>query len=240
MTAVSTGIDTSRLTPSEVEELHIHLATAASLNDTNIPTESIISNILSGRDEPVPLYTAEGGSTIEQDAGIRKRIAARDGKIWASIYSVIKNGNIEALDHFVKLGLDINLPHPLLMDFPIVVAVKEGQTNMMRHLINLGADVNVWSPRPRGYGYPGKLDDRCETSRTPLMCAAEQGSLNICKILCETAFADPMLIALDGQTAQRIAARNGHKEIVEYLPAHRGGVWLRLKCISSLIVVNGR
>jgi ankyrin repeat protein len=234
MTAVTTGADTSRLTPSEVEELHLRLATAASLNDTNIPTESIISDILSGRDEPVPLYTAEGGPTIEQDAGIRKRIAAGDGKTWDSIYSVIKNGNIEALDHFVKLGLDINLPHPLLMDFPITVAVKEGQTNMMRHLINLGADVNVWSPRPRGDGYPGKLDDRCETSRTPLMCAAEEGSLNICKILCETAFADPMLIALDGQTAQRLAARKGHKEIVEYLPAHRGGVWLRLKCMPPL------
>jgi hypothetical protein len=235
MTATSTGTNTSRLTPSEVEELHIRLATAASLNDANIPTESIISDILSGRDEPVPVYTAVGGSTIDQDAGIRKRIAVGDRKTWDSIYSVIKTGNIEALDHFIKLGLDINLPHPWSWDFPIIVAVKEGQTNMMRHLINLGADVNVWSPRPRGDGYPRKLDGRCETSRTPLMYAAEQGSLNICKILCETAFADPMLIAADGQTAQRLAARNGHKEIVQYLPAHRGGVWLRLKCISIVV-----
>jgi hypothetical protein len=62
------------------------------------------------------------------------------------------------------------------------------------------------------------------------MIAAEQGNLNICKILCETAFADPMLIAPDGQTAQRLAARNGRKEVVQYLPAHRGGSWRRLKC----------
>jgi hypothetical protein len=58
--------------------------------------------------------------------------------------------------------------------------------------------------------------------------------LNICKILCETAFADPMLVAPDGQTAQRLAARNGHKEIVDYLPVNRRGAFKRIQCAPPM------
>jgi ankyrin repeat protein len=223
--AVATG--RSRLTPSEQEELHIRLATAYSLGDSNISTESAISDILAGREDPVPLYTT---TTEEKDDEIRQRILNNSPEIWDSIFSVIQNGNIEALDHFVQLGLDINAPHPRRKQFPIYHAIQSSQTNMMRHLINLHADVNAWSAK-LSYDYPWAtpLPSR---ERTPLMSAAEKGNLNICKILCESAFADPMLIAPDGQTAQRLAARNGHREIVQYLPAHRGGAWLRLKCTT--------
>jgi ankyrin repeat protein len=224
-TAIATG--TAGLTPSEVEYLHIRLATAYSLNDSNITTESIVSDILSGRSDPVPLYTP---TTIESDDQIRKKISEDTRDIWDSIFNVIENGQIDALDHFVNLGFDVNTPHPQRKQYPIFHAVKYSQTNMMRHLINLKADVNVWSV-PQGLYAFSPLE--YERSRTPLMCAAEQGNLNICKILCESAFADPMLIAPDGQTAQRLAARNGHKEIVQYLPAHRGGAFLRLKCMLS-------
>ena len=222
-TVVATG--RSRLSPSEQEELHIRLATAYSLGDCNISTESAVSNILAGREDPVPLYTT---TTEERDDEIRQRIFDNSQKVWDSIFTVIQNGNIEALDHFVQLGFDINAPHPRRQQFPIYHAVQYSQTNMMRHLINLHADVNVWSA-PLAFDFPWAtpLPNR---ARTPLMAAAEKGNLNICKILCESAFADPMLIAPDGQTAQRLAAKNGHKEIVQYLPAHRGGAWLRLKC----------
>jgi len=223
MTAtVVTGVD-SRLSPSELEDLHIRLATALSLNDPNINTESIVSDILSGREEPVPLYTA---TTIEAEDQIRRQISETSPAVWDSIFKVIENGQIDALDHFVKLGLDVNFPHPTRRQYLIYHSVEYSQTNMMRHLINLHADVNVWSSQVVVQFY--KTIDH-EKARTPLMCAAEKGNLNICKILCESAFADPMLIAPDGQTAQRLAARNGHKEVVQYLPANRGGAFLRLK-----------
>ena len=225
---MATGTD--RLTPSEIEDLHIRVATANSLNDQNINMEGIISDILSGREAPVPVYTAE---TVETEGLIRQQIAANDTKVWDSIFSVIEKGQIDALDHFVRLGLDVNQSHPIRKQYPIYHAVESSQTNMMRHLINLHAQVDSWSAQFMSFSYHSFGVTDKDRARTPLMCAAEQGNINICKILCETAFADPMLIAPDGQTAQRLAARNGHREIVQYLPAHRGGSWLRLKCISS-------
>ena len=229
MSTVALASGTDRLTPSEIEELHIRLATHNSLNDTNINTEGIVSDILSGREDPVPLYTSSSG---EPDDQIRSQIDLANPDVWDSVFKVVSDGQIEALDRFVKLGLDVNHIHPRRQQYLIFFAVKCGQTNMMRHLINLGADVNTWSAEVFSLGFSRPKYDRPdhERSRTPLMCAAEQGNLNICKILCESAFADPMLIAADGQTAQRLAARNGHREIVQYLPAHRGGSLLRLKC----------
>jgi hypothetical protein len=233
MSTVALVSGTHRLSASEIEELHLRLATHNSLNDTNITTEGIVSDILSGRHDPVPVYT----STLAfPDDQIRGKIDIADPDLWDSVYKVISNGQIEAFDQFVHLGLDVNHIHPRRKQYPVFHAVKCGQTNMMRHLINLGADVNTWSATVISVvvGLPRFDEPDYERSRTPLMCAAEQGNLNICKILCESAFADPMLIAPDGQTAQRLAARNGHREIVQYLPAHRGGSLLRLKCITSL------
>jgi Ankyrin repeats (3 copies) len=225
MATITVATGTDRLTRSEIEDLHIRLATANSLNDQNINTEGIVSDILSGREAPVPVYTAE---TVETEDLVRQQIASNDAKVWDSIFSAIEKGQIDVVDHFVQLGLDINQSHPVRKQYPIYHAVESSQTNMMRHLINLRAHVDSWSATfIRIFGMAD-----VERARTPLMCAAEQGNLNICKILCESAFADPMLIAPDGQTAQRLAARNGHREIVQYLPAHRGGSWLRLKCIT--------
>jgi ankyrin repeat protein len=228
MATITVATGTDRLSPSEIEDLHIRLATANSLNDPNINTEGIIHEILSGRDAPVPVYTAEA---VETEDLVRRQITANDTNLWDSIFSAIGKGQIDVLDHFVQLGLDVNQSHPVRKQYPIYHAVEFSQTNMMRHLINLGAEVDSWSAQfTPVYRFFGKADG--ERARTPLMCAAEQGNLNVCKILCESAFADPMLIAPDGQTAQRLAARNGHREIVRYLPAHRGGSWLRLKCIT--------
>ena len=221
------------LTASEVEELHERLATAFSLGDSP-EVDRIIDDIFSRRNEdPLPHYASKTDERV-----LRDQIAADSLEVWDSIFSVIENGQIDALDRFVELGFDVNRRHPRRMQYPIYHAVSSFQTNMMRHLINLKADVNSWSAewvsasgyQRNGLSPIGMVDP--DRARTPLMCAAQQGNLNICKILCESAFADPMLIAADGQTAQRLAARNGHKEIVQYLPAHRGGSWRRLKCTS--------
>src|SRR5213083_781971 len=108
-TTFVTATGTDRLTPSEIEDLHIRLATAYSLNDTNIGTESIVSNILAGREDPVPLYTTATEQTQDE---IRQKISKNDPNVWDSIVSVIEHGQIEALDHFIKLGLNVNSVHP--------------------------------------------------------------------------------------------------------------------------------
>lgn len=211
------------LTPDEVEQLRLRFAISNSLND-NATLESIAIDLVAAREQPVPAYSLE---PTAHDL-LRHDIDANSAEVWDNLFRAIEAGQIDALDHFVALGVDLNTPNPKRLQYPIHHAVRHSQTNMMRHLINLNCDVNVWS-------VPGGLRavrPDYERTRTPLMAAAENGNLNVCKILCESAFADPMLVAPDGQTAQRLAARNGHKEIVEYLPANRAGAYLRLSCNS--------
>jgi hypothetical protein len=225
MAFVATGSGVHVLTPDEVEQLHLRFATANSLND-NATLESIADALVAARQPPVPAYSLR---PTTHDL-LRHDLNPNSAEVWDNLFRVIEAGQIDALDHFVALGVDLNTQHPVCLRYPIHHAVCNSQTNMMRRLINLKCDVNVWSvpvaPRSRG------VHPEYERTRTPLMAAAENGNLNICKILCESAFADPMLVAPDGQTAQRLAAKKGHKEVVEYLPANRAGAYLRLSCIA--------
>ena len=236
METTSTTAAIESLSPSELEELHIRIATENSLNErfclTN--TDAAVQVFFSEREDPVPVYTSENTTS---DDTIRSQIKRDDSEIWNSFFQSIEKGNIAALDYVINLGLDINSPHSVRKEYPIFYAIQCSKTNVMRHFINLGADVNSWSAtsKLRDCGHFSSTRDM-ERARTPLMLAAEMGNLAVVKILCERAFADPMLVAPDGQTAQRLAARNGHKEIVMYLPAHRGGAWKRLKCTSTLLL----
>ena len=227
MAAAATAGSVQILTAEELEELHVRLATALSLND-EANMETTISDILAGREEPVPEYSPE--ATASHDL-VQQQIDVDSIQVWDNLFRSIEMGQIDAVTQFVELGVDVARQHPRRMQYPIYHAVRHSQTNMMRHLINLKVDVNVFSVPDRLLGVPADN----ERQRTPLMNAAEQGNLNICKILCESAFADPMLVAPDGQTAQRLAARNGHKEVVDYLPANRGGAYLRLSCAFPIL-----
>ncbi len=65
--------------------------------------------------------------------------------------------------------------------------------------------------------------------RTALQIAAEEGHLVLVKLLIEQYGANDALIAPDGQIALRLAAENGHREVVDYLPTRRGGGFRRWK-----------
>jgi hypothetical protein len=65
--------------------------------------------------------------------------------------------------------------------------------------------------------------------RTPLQYAAEKGNLAMVKVLMEEFGADDSLVAPDGSLALRLAAQNGHGDVVAYLPARTGGSWKRWK-----------
>jgi hypothetical protein len=67
------------------------------------------------------------------------------------------------------------------------------------------------------------------TFRTPLQLAASMGHLVLVKLLMEQYHCDDSLVAPDGQIALRLAAENGHREVVDYLPSRRGGGFRRWK-----------
>jgi hypothetical protein len=62
-----------------------------------------------------------------------------------------------------------------------------------------------------------------------LQLAASTGQLVVVKLLIEKYHCDDSLIAPDGQIALRLAAENGHREVVDYLPSRRGGGFRRWK-----------
>jgi len=108
---------------------------------------------------------------------------------------------------------------------PLLVAIEAGNQGAVDLLMRFGASVN-------DYGTVERNDDRVwgkesHIYRTPLQFAAEKGNLVLVKLLLETYHADDAQVAPDGQLALRLAAANGHREIVDYLPARRGGGWRR-------------
>lgn len=142
-----------------------------------------------------------------------------------SFFEAIENGQDDAVERFISRGLVSPDTTSCDDETPLLAAVRSRRGGMVRRLIALGSIVD-------GYGHPKPEPSHSRTrlpppERTPLQYAAETGSLAIVKILMEDFQADDALIAPDGYLALRLAARNGHREIVQYLPARRGGSWLR-------------
>ncbi|KAJ2896373.1 uncharacterized protein MKZ38_005598 [Zalerion maritima] len=140
---------------------------------------------------------------------------------------------------------------------PLMAAVRVGNLHMVRRLAQLGAPVDELGHLPldenlraermgRGFerrrrrvkwggggGASASADAvwevRLGPERTPLMVAAERGNLAVAKMLMEEFGANDAIVAPDGQIALRLAGRNRHREVVEYLPLRRGGAWRRWK-----------
>ncbi|KAI1737369.1 hypothetical protein F4680DRAFT_211814 [Xylaria scruposa] len=120
---------------------------------------------------------------------------------------------------------------------PLLAAVDAGHIETVRFLLEAGADPNTFGviggkheKRPPTYGRASKKHwTPPKIYRTPLQLAAAKGNLPVVKLLMETYHADDSLIAPDGELALRLASANGHREIVAYLPARRGGGFRRWK-----------
>lgn len=93
--------------------------------------------------------------------------------------------------------------------------------------------------RNKGRMYARQTSGRALPLRTALQVAASRGSLVIVKLLLTNELggsgpADDAIVAPDGQIALRLAAANGHREVVEALPSRRGGEFLRWKTTHSI------
>ena len=102
---------------------------------------------------------------------------------------------------------------------PLLAAVSVGNVRMVQELVDLGADVNGYGVYTEGkYGQKGGGKPRT-SHRTPLQLAAALGNPNLVKLFVDAC----------GELALRLAADNGHHEIVDFLPLRRGGGWRRWK-----------
>lgn len=109
----------------------------------------------------------------------------------------------------------------------LVTAVESGSIRMVKMLLDMGADVDLWSVVNKTPSYTTSHPPEC---RTPLMVAASKGYLPIVRLLFNLPWkADHTLCAPDGQTALRLAADNGYREVVDFLPPLKRGGFRRVK-----------
>ncbi|KAF4340532.1 ankyrin-3 [Fusarium beomiforme] len=141
-----------------------------------------------------------------------------------SFFSAIEKGHDDVVADFIARGWVSPDTTSRWGETPLNVAVRVGKVPMVSRLVALGATVNDFG-RTRDSDSTVKLEELPE--RTPLMIAAERGHLALVKVLIEDYGAKHDLIAPDGAIALRLAATNGHREIVQYLPSIRGGAWKR-------------
>jgi hypothetical protein len=110
------------------------------------------------------------------------------------------------------------------------LAARVGSLGMAKLLVERGA-------KPDGvftvtHGRASRLP---AYTRTPLLLAAEAGNLPMVRYLMSLG-ADDGFIASDGQMALRLAADNKHRDIVDFLPARRGGEMLRWQTHHSAAI----
>ncbi|TDL21772.1 hypothetical protein BD410DRAFT_278353 [Rickenella mellea] len=212
------------VTPELLEEIHYQLALDASLQANNQPSmsaEAMRRMMHTGADSDyVPTY-------VESPASQPPRTFSREEILAvAPFFDAIIAGQVEAVQLLLNSGMDVECQDRLRRNMtPLYAAVRANQSRMMFLLINAGADVNKFSSDP----------DIIEAStgeslqRTPLMRAAQNGNIRMVKDLVEQCEADPMAISPDGQSAQRVAAKASHRDIVNYLPINRGGIAKRIR-----------
>ncbi|KAJ4258760.1 hypothetical protein NW762_007847 [Fusarium torreyae] len=145
-----------------------------------------------------------------------------------SFFSAIEDGHDDIVTDFISRGWVSPDTTSRWGETPLLAAVRVGKLPMVSRLVVLGASVNTYGrARDNSDERTAKPEELPE--RTPLMVAAERGHLALVKVLKQDYGARDDLVAPDGAIALRLAAMNGHREIVAFLPPLRGGAWLRWK-----------
>ncbi|KAL2072866.1 hypothetical protein VTL71DRAFT_12209 [Oculimacula yallundae] len=169
-------------------------------------------------------------STPEADASTR-------------LFAAIDQGNQERIGQLIAEG-NVTANTRRDEETPLLRAVKTKNVQIVQQLLDTGAE-------PDAFGAASTLDERDIGTkyvlRTPLQLAASEGHFILVKLFMEQYHCDDSLVAPDGQIALRLAAENGHREIVDYLPSRRNGGFKRwqfknrksLRRIKSLLANIG-
>lgn len=151
-------------------------------------------------------------------------------RIVASFFAAVGARNAEAVALLVARGLVSPDVRDATGRTPLIAAVEAGDNGtLVRLLAGLGAGVDtIGTSTSTSAGPSSGAAGGQSALRTPLMVAAARGRLPLVRLLVEELGADDGIVAPgDGQLALRLAAEAGHREVVDYLPARRGGAWRR-------------
>ncbi|OCL06505.1 hypothetical protein AOQ84DRAFT_390142 [Glonium stellatum] len=220
------------------------LSAAASANDLDLPITAC---------PPIPL----NGYSLHTDTvhSLRQNIVS-------SFFDAVTTKKDEAVALMIKHNLVTANTTSATGQTPLLAAISAGNAHMVRELVNRGADINGYgvyilpapNPNPRDYHnryYHIRKAPKLRqlVQRTPLQLAAALGNLTIVKLLMRDTYtadgtliaaADDALIAPDGALALRLAADAGHRDIVAFLPARRGGGWRRWKTRHATAMARAR
>ncbi|KAK6536690.1 hypothetical protein TWF281_000911 [Arthrobotrys megalospora] len=154
-----------------------------------------------------------------------------------TFFDAIENENSELISAFIDGGfVKVNTKDRNGVT-PLVAAVRANHVRIVQQLVDYGADVDEmtterdpFSPYYQEYRYGFRIPNPYESlMRTPLMAAAEKGHFPLVKLFVEVFHAKDDIVPPDGMIALRLAARNGHREVVDYLPSRRTGGMQRWK-----------
>jgi hypothetical protein len=228
-------------------------ATNHDISDIYFPFDSnYINHSLTGQNVTLPPEYGELGNDLPTIIAELKKLCAKDPgtfpitnaavdldgstigwDILFSFYSALSHKGDEIVALFIESGLVTANTKDAHGTTPLLMATNVGNVRMVQQLLDFDASINDFGIPP--HGAVGRNPKFCTCTskslspRTPLMLAAELGNLTLVKLFMEVYGANDALIATDGQIALRLAADNQHREIVNYLPARRGGGWRRWK-----------
>ncbi|KAI0440914.1 hypothetical protein F4803DRAFT_444999 [Xylaria telfairii] len=191
----------------------------------------------------LPTHTSSEGSRYQNDDSASSDPIAHEPAqneyrdIITEYFTAIREGNHGAITgHLETSAVTAETATPSGLT-PLLAAIEAGHISTARLLLDAGADANAYGVVGITGGRGGKTG---KIHRTPLQLAAARGNLPIVKLLMETYHADDALVAPDGELALRLAAANGHREIVAYLPARRGGGFKRWKARHEVAMRRAR
>lgn len=160
----------------------------------------------------------------------RDEAHALQADIINALFASISSKDTTAVTHLISQGLiSPDCPKPN-GETPLLASIRVHSAPTARVLLNLGADPNLVGNAAPDHGF-------C-VERTPLMLAAATGQLAIVRMLVEEFGADDAVVGPKGETALRLAAEAGHRDVVRYLPARRRGAWRRLRCSREVMALQ--
>ncbi|ROT41988.1 hypothetical protein SODALDRAFT_318766 [Sodiomyces alkalinus F11] len=234
-----TCIQAIKIDGMEVESVPVYSETDT--NDLFRRLESLQSSPSSSSPSPLVLpitkiesYPSPMSHQDESGVEFPRRVEAHElaSAIVTSFFHAITTRHEDVVRDFVSRGLVSPDVTTLAGETPLLAAVRAGDGTTLRALVALGATVDGYGTVPSSSSsslLSSPLPPQYGRRRTPLQLAAALGRLPLVKQLREEHGADDALIAADGELALRLAARNGHRDVVAYLPLRRGGAWKRWK-----------